>query len=89
MDINEYKDIIDDLKHCKEVGNIIFQIPEDERIIDTLIEALEKQVAKKVKNKKESDFFGYTAHCPNCKITIVSSFNSNGCGHCGQKLNWD
>lgn len=63
--------------------------PEDVNILDyTVIVALEKQVTKKVSNKKQSDFLGYTAHCPSCKVTIVSSFNSNVCGNCGQRLDW-
>ena len=39
MDI---ENAIDYLKHCKEVGNIIFQMPEDEKVIDTIIQALEE-----------------------------------------------
>lgn len=58
-------------------------------LFETLLESIEKQIPKRVENKKESSFFGYTAYCPSCKMTIVSSFNSNGCGHCRQRLDWE
>lgn len=56
------------------------------------IEALEKQLPKKVDAKENfRDFYGrliyYKGFCPNCGFVVDSSKN-NHCNACGQKLDW-
>lgn len=35
---------LDEMKHCRQVGNITFQMPQDEETIDTIIKTLENQL---------------------------------------------
>ena len=53
--------------------------------IEMIIEALEKQIAKKSKiyNDKYFDMFD----CPNCKQTFDAWEGYSYCPECGQKLN--
>ena len=55
--------------------------------IDLAIEALEKQVAKKVIYTESN-----RPQCPNCARTFYYTTNptcSDYCPECGQKLNWE
>ena len=52
--------------------------------IDMAIKALEKQISKKVLNKKD----GLFANCPNCGRVQNSVWNKTYCGDCGKKLDW-
>lgn len=52
--------------------------------INMAIKALEKQIAKKVLNKKDTLF----ANCPNCGHVQNSIWNKTHCGDCGKKLDW-
>ena len=63
-----------------EVENSAVPKPSQERIL----EACEKQVARKVtadKSENETDI-----RCPSCKAKIVVKFKR--CGRCGQNLDW-
>ena len=58
----------------------------------TIIEALEKQIAKEVTNKftdlDEEGFEVIFGGCPNCKMEV--NFDDNEyCPYCGQRLDWE
>lgn len=58
----------------------------------TAIDALEKQIPKEPKYKKQlRDFFGMVyftkCDCPCCGKTEIYS-NANYCPECGQKIDW-
>lgn len=59
------------------------------------IEALEKQIPKKPKTKKESEY-SYCYDCANCGGYIISKIDGEWiagrrkkyCDHCGQAIDW-
>ena len=64
--------------------NDIERIEEKQEII---LEALEKQELKLIKNKKFNDMFGLDiGGCPTCLEENVEG--SNYCSECGQALKW-
>lgn len=61
--------------------------------IGLIIEGVEKQIAKKVINKRDSydddDGWEYTeANCPNCESYLRDWENAEYCDSCGQKIDW-
>lgn len=90
--------------HCSEIKNnictcrdaMILSALEQYQAIGTIEEcqeAREKQIAKKIKNRKLlRDFNGtpYTisGDCPNCGSIGLLSANTDYCNACGQKLGW-
>lgn len=66
------------------------QLEEDITAYETAIEALEKQLPKKVEN------WNGQASCPRCKrlfgnmadIEMFRYWDSDCCNHCGQRLDW-
>lgn len=67
-------------------------------VLDMAIEALDKQIPKKVKGKHisycveerkmcgEDTLYG---NCPNCGELVSSLWNDENCGDCGQALDWN
>lgn len=58
-----------------------------------ILEAIQKQVAKKP-NIEQKGLLGVKMwHCPVCNKEIISDWNkdsaNNYCHHCGQKLDWE
>ena len=59
-----------------------------------IIDALQKQIAKKVKMKDQVHHHGRiyitnkSHRCPTCDATVYADFRSNYCDRCGQKLDW-
>ena len=59
---------------------------------ETAIEALEKQLPKKVKTRTEyrdlnDKLICYDGFCPNCGKE-VNSYRNKSCSHCTQMLDW-
>lgn len=63
-------------------GEIHSQVLRD--AVGVAIQALEKQISKKVLNKKD----GLFANCPNCGCVQNGVWNKTYCGDCGKKLDW-
>lgn len=56
--------------------------------IDTILNALEKQIPKKAKGKDDNFGISYGI-CPNCN-KIVDVWNDNRfCDECGQAIDWE
>lgn len=58
----------------------------------TAIEALEKQLPKKVKMRTEyrdlnDELICYKGFCPSCG-NVVDSYRNKSCNHCTQMLDW-
>lgn len=58
----------------------------------TAIEALEKQLLKKVKMRTEyrdlnDELICYKGFCPSCG-NVVDSYRNKSCNHCTQMLDW-
>jgi hypothetical protein len=53
---------------------------EDKEHIITIMEALEKQIPKKPKNREGTTYF----YCPHCDSNNINEY----CGDCGQALDW-
>lgn len=75
----------------------ISEIVDEEERTDfymAIIEALSKQVAKKVKMRDQVFSKGRICitkkihRCPTCDATVYDDFRHNYCDHCGQKLDW-
>ncbi|MBO1264355.1 hypothetical protein J3A84_04780 [Proteiniclasticum sp. SCR006] len=66
-----------------------------EGTIELAIQALEKQIEKKVKNIRFSRDYELAEHnimegeCPDCGETVTGSYLGNYCGSCGVALNWE
>ena len=71
-------------------------MPEQIKVFEMAIEALEKQIAKKPKNIKDYFFpetydYDYsTADCPCCgeNFSFDESYQINFCNGCGQAIDW-
>ena len=90
MDEKKVREAIEDFKKIAE----LLQNKESAAVehCNIAIEALEKQLPKKVDAKENfRDFYGrliyYKGFCPNCGFVVDSSKN-NHCNACGQKLDW-
>lgn len=90
MDEKKVREAIEDFKKLAE----LLQNKESAAVehCNIAIEALEKQLPKKVDAKENfRDFYGrliyYKGFCPNCGFVMDSSKN-NHCNACGQKLDW-
>lgn len=91
----DYESALEYIHHCIDVGNIIFEIPKDEEIINAIKVALEKEIPKKPKFKTDYNI-GVNYHvCPNCEAVVneyhnyCSGFTPEGIDGCGQRLDWD
>jgi hypothetical protein len=61
-------------------------------LYETAIEALEKQLPKKVKMRTEyrdlnDELICYKGFCPSCG-NVVDSYRNKSCNHCTQMLDW-
>ena len=54
----------------------------------SLLEAREKQIPKKPKQKEWIGCGNYVGRCPNCNKEIGNWINDIYCDICGQKLDW-
>lgn len=60
----------------------------------SIIEALSKQIAQKVKTNDQVFTGGRfylttkTHHCPSCDETVHNDLRHNHCSNCGQRLDW-
>lgn len=68
------------------------QLEEDITVYETAIEALEKQLPKKVKMRTEyrdlnDELICCKGFCPSCGNT-VDSYRNKSCNHCTQILDW-
>ena len=84
------QEIIESIDYCLECNND--SIPTTQEDLQTIKEALEKQIPKKPL-KQECDFFDFNLVCPECKNRIVNVWNKreykpNYCHYCGQALDW-
>ena len=85
MDEKKVREAIDFIKIFITAGN------GDDRLY-TAIEALEKQLPKKVENRTEyRNLYGhlifYKGFCPSCG-RVVESYRNNSCHVCTQRLDW-
>lgn len=85
MDEKKVREAIDFIKTLITAGN------GDDRLY-TAIEALEKQLPKKVKMRTEyrdlnDELICYEGFCPSCG-NVVDSYRNKSCNHCSQLLDW-
>lgn len=90
--MNDIEKAIEYLNSAKEYAKSEHDelISDTEKILnvfDTAINALEKQLLKKVINAT-SEYDGYYGSCASCKNIIYDFTSPAFCKHCGQKLNW-
>lgn len=83
------QEIIESINYCLECDND--RIPTTQDDLQTIKEALEKQIPKKPIEKEvigvSMSGYKYKGQCPKCSLT-VSQFLGNYCHHCGQALDW-
>lgn len=83
------QEIIESIDYCLECDND--RIPTTQEDLQTIKEALEKQIPKKPIEKEvigvSMSGYKYKGQCPKCSLT-VSQFLGNYCHHCGQALDW-
>ena len=65
-----------------------------ENAMVSAINALEKQMPKKVLNRKllrdfNNKLYAFRGDCPTCGCERIMSKDTNYCYCCGQKLDWD
>ena len=76
----ENKDLCDDCNYCYSQGTF----REQKEAFSVAINALEKQIPKK---PKERDCIGFdTLVCPKCKMALY--LYEPYCDNCGQKIDW-
>lgn len=77
---------LDELKHGKQFGNITFQMPYDEEVIDTIIGTLEKQLSggwipvSQMLTKRNKD--GYAVPI-DCRLEKCRYRHCNDCAYVG------
>ena len=77
------------LKHVYSHNTkLVLDVENDD--IELIIEALEKQIARKPRINRVTDDAEYMK-CPQCKLTTVlySDMRPDYCPKCGQKLLWE
>lgn len=78
----DYESALEYIHHCIEVGNIVFEMPQDKEIIDAIKIALEKQIPKKLSIWDEIAY-----KCPTCgKSYWTHRYIGSYCSKCGQKI---
>ena len=94
MDEKKIREAIEIMRNerpgCGE--KIIYTESEKCESYDIAIEALEKQLPKKVENRTEyRNLYGhlifYKGFCPSCG-RVVESYRNNSCHICTQRLDW-
>ena len=80
------KELAKDLKEHIGCG---IEVPLYDEELEVVVEALEKQIAKKPK-KIEVEGYRYTDtyRCPRCEGNFSGTGIAYYCYHCGQKLDW-
>ena len=80
------KELAKDLKEHIGCG---VEVPLYDEELEVVVEALEKQIAKKPK-KIEVEGYRYTDtyRCPICEGNFSGTGIADYCYHCGQKLDW-
>ena len=80
------KELAKDLKEHIGCG---IEVPLYDEELEVVVEALEKQIAKKPK-KIEVEGYRYTDtyRCPTCEGNFSGTGVAYYCYHCGQKLDW-
>ena len=80
------KELAKDLKEHIGCG---IEVPLYDEELEVVVEALEKQIAKKPK-KIEIEGYRYTDtyKCPTCEGNFSGTGIADYCYHCGQKLDW-
>nr|DAE34489.1 MAG TPA: LysW biosynthesis protein LysW [Caudoviricetes sp.] len=90
------KEIIESIDYCLKCDND--RIPTTQKDLQTIKEALEKQIPKKPLKQKFGfcdlvGFFDFRLVCPECEQPIAQYFNKKEykpryCHNCGQALDW-
>ena len=80
------KELAKDLKEHIGCG---IEVPLYDEELEVVVEALEKQIAKKPK-KIEIEGYRYTDtyKCPTCEGNFSGTGIADYCYHCGQKIDW-
>ena len=81
------KELAKDLKEHIGCG---VEVPLYDEELEVVVEALEKQIAKKPRINRVTDDTEYMK-CSQCKLTTVlySDIRPDYCPKCGQKLDWN
>ena len=81
------------LKEAKSMGSkeirALYNIPI--KNMEMIVQALEKQIPKKVQLRHIRKYDGYDdGECPNCGMSVSRECDGNDvfCPDCGQKLDW-
>ena len=80
------KELAKDLKEHIGCG---IEVPLYDEELEVVVEALEKQIAKKPKKIKIEGYrYTDTYRCPTCGGNFSGTGIADYCYHCGQKLDW-
>ena len=80
------KELAKDLKEHIGCG---IEVPLYDEELEVVVEALEKQIAKKPKKTGIEGYRYVDAYiCPTCKGNFSGTRIADYCYHCGQKLDW-
>ena len=83
----ENKDLCDDCNYCYSQGTF----REQKEAFSVAINALEKQIPKKVNLRHIRKYDGFDdGECPNCGMSVSRDCDGDDvfCPDCGQKLDW-
>ena len=81
------KELAKDLKEHIGCG---IEVPLYDEELEVVVEALEKQIAKKPKKIKVEGYrYTDTYRCPTCEGNFSGTGIADYCYHCGQKLLWE
>ena len=87
---DDYSNVLKEAKSmgCKEI-RALYNIPI--KNMEMIVQALEKQIPKKVQLRHIRKYDGYDdGECPNCGMSVSREYDGNDvfCPDCGQKLDW-
>ena len=83
------QEIIDELQECLDIGdNDRIALYSEE--VQMCIDALEKQIAKKIERYSSNTIGEMTFNCPSCNLEyyVTDYEDFNYCPNCGQKIDW-
>ena len=72
-----------------EANMIFYKHPESAKTVRKAIELLKERAPRKVKDIRNIAGMCLCGKCPSCGEVISNRLNSNFCGYCGDRLDWE
>ena len=88
--MSKEQELIDELQEYLDLEEKYIDLYLYEKEVQMCIEALEKQIGKKIERYDSNIIGEMTFNCPNCNLEyyVTDYEDFNYCPNCGQKIDW-